>query len=154
MSPSRRSAPDVKASLETRELVASYERLLQAGDPLAAREVAERLLARAGEAERESRRDRVAAAREAARRAFGVWTFQVGDDAAEGDEAPHAVRRLGAPLRISATAGQPVPWIDSAARSLILLECCDHWIFIQVVDLTVGRVRGACAVIRTPRAAR
>ena len=139
---------EAKASLETREIEASYERLLKAGDPLAAREVAERLLARAGDAEREGRRDQIAAAKEATRRAFGVCSFQIDDDPAERNETRHTVE-LGAPLNITAPQGQPVPWIDTSARSLVLLECCGHWIFIQLVDLVVGRVR-ACAMLRTP----
>ena len=137
-----------KASLETREIEASYEHLMEAGEPLAAREAAERLLARAGEAERGRRHDQVAAAREAARRAFGVWASQVGDDPAKGHDAPHTIE-LGAPLRITAHGGEPVPWIDAAARSLVLVECYDQWIFVQLVDLAAGHVR-ARAVIRTP----
>ncbi len=137
-----------KASLEAREIEASYEHLMEAGEPLAAREAAERLLARAGEAERGRRRDQVAAAREAARRAFGVWVSQVGDDPAKGHDAPHTIE-LGAPLKITANGGEPVPWIDATARSLVLVECYDHWIFVQLVDLAAGHVR-ARAVIRTP----
>ena len=137
-----------KASLEAREIEASYEHLMEVGEPLAAREAAERLLARAGEAERGRRRDQVAAAREAARRAFGVWVSQVGDDPAKGHDAPHTIE-LGAPLKITANGGEPVPWIDADARSLVLVECYDHWIFVQLVDLAAGHVRTR-AVIRTP----
>jgi superfamily II DNA or RNA helicase len=139
---------NAKALLETRELEASYERLLQAFDPLAAREVAERLLARASESERAGRQGQIAAAMEAARRLFGVWASQVGDDAAEEHETSHSVE-MGAPLNITEGRGAPVPWLDAAAQSLVLLECCNHWIFIQLVDLAVGRVR-TCAVIWSP----
>jgi hypothetical protein len=58
--------------------------------------------------------------------------------------------RAGRPAEYHARAeATPVPWLDAAARSLVLLECCDHWLFVQMVDLAVGRVR-TCAVIRTP----
>jgi hypothetical protein len=99
---------NAKALLETRELEASYERLLQAFDPLAAREVAERLLARASESERAGRQGQIAAAMEAARRLFGVWASQVGDDAAEEHETSHSVE-MGAPLNITEGRGAPVP---------------------------------------------
>ena len=140
---------DAKVALETIEMEASYERLLQA-DPLAARDVAERLLARAGAAERERRQAQIAAAREAIRRAFGVWTFQVGDDLVAELGGPHTID-LSAPLNIATSGREPIPCLDSAGRTLILLECCGHWNFVQRVDLEVGRVL-ACAVIRTPEA--
>lgn len=135
---------EAKVSLETRDMEASYERLLQAGDPLAAREVAEQLLARAGEAERAARQQQVSAAREAARRTFGVWVSQAGDDAVGGHEMRHTVE-LGVPLRT--TQGSS---LDPTGRSLILLESCDRWFFVQVVDLAVGRIR-ARAVFRVPK---
>ncbi len=131
---------EAKASLETREMEASYERLMQAGDPIAAREVAEQLLARAGQTERDGRRDQVAAAREAARRAFGVWSFQVDDSRAEGHKAPHTIDLI-APMNTATNGGAPVPWLDASGQSLILLESFDRWIFAQWVDLEGGCVR-------------
>jgi hypothetical protein len=139
---------DAQASLEMREMEASYERLLQAGEPLAAREVAERLLARATEAELPIRQSQVAVARDAARRVFRVWTSQVEDEVAVGRDAPHTIA-LGVPLSITTDQSTPVPWFDAAAQSLVLLECRDHWLFVHVVDPTIGRVNTR-AVIRTP----
>jgi hypothetical protein len=140
---------EAKASLETHELAASYERLLTAGNPLEAREVAEQLLARAGPAEQDRRRDQVAAAKAAARRAFGVWTSQVDDDRAEGREASPSTVDLIAPMNTTTDTRSSASWLDAAGRSLVLLECHDHWAFMQVIDLAARRVR-SCAVFRTP----
>jgi len=135
---------EASASLETREMEASYERLMQTGEPIAAREVAVQLLARAGPTE--GRRDQVAAAREAARRAFGVWSFQVDGNRAERHEAPHTIELI-APTNTTTNGGSQIPWLDASGQSLILLECCDRWIFAQWVDLAGGRVR-SCGVFR------
>lgn len=136
-----------QALLATQALESSYERLLQAGDPLAAREVAESLLARARDDERTSRQALVATAAEAARRAFGVWVSHPGDT----DVAPAATSpiELGAPLYITSHQEDPLTWIDPDARSLVLIECCTRWLFLHVVDLESSRVR-ARAVVRTP----
>jgi len=134
--------------LETKEMEASYERLLQTADPLAARAVAEQLLARASEAERPGRQDQIAAATAAVRRAFGVWVYEVGDDAQAQHETPRTIE-LGVPLTISTGHEDVLPWIDADASSLILLECCDRWLFLHTIDLAAGRVR-AHVVIRTP----
>lgn len=137
-----------QALLETRAMEASYEALLRAGDSLAAREVAERLLERVGEAERPAWQARIAAAREAARRAYGVWVSQADDGPAQAIEGPSTIA-LGAPLSLSECNKDPLPWLDPEARSLVLTECCDHWLFVYKVDLVAGRVR-ARAVFRVP----
>ncbi len=137
---------EASASLEAREMEASYERLMQTGEPVAAREVAVQLLARAGSTERDLRRDQIAAASEAARRAFGVWSFEVDDSRADRHEAPHTIELLAPSVTHSHASFSP-PFLDASARSLILLEYCERWIFAQVVDLAAGRVR-SCAVLR------
>ena len=137
---------EASASLETRELEGSYEHLMETGEPLAAREVAVQLRARAGATERDLRRDQVAVASAAARRAFGVWSFEVDDSRAERHEAPHTIE-LVAPTVTHSNGTSPVPCLDASAKSLILLEYCDRWMFAQIVDLAAGRVR-SCAVLR------
>jgi hypothetical protein len=137
-----------QALLETRAMEASYEALVRAADLLAAREVAERILERVGEAERPAWQARIAAAREAARQAYGVWASQADDGPAQAVEGPCTIA-LGAPLSLSACNEDPLPWLDPEARSLVLIECCDHWLLVYKVDLVAGRVR-ARAVFRVP----
>ena len=140
-----------RALLEQRHREASYDRLLRAGNPLAAREVAEQLLARGGEAERERWRAALREATAAGRRAFGVWVSESGgEEGGAVDAAGAAVTvDLGAPLKISNYWDGPVQWLDAEARSLAVLECCDRWVFVCLVDLASGRVR-VRAVLRAP----
>ena len=134
--------------IETQEMEAAYERLLKSGSPLAAREVAEQLQARAGETERERRERQVQAAKDAARREFGVWVSR-DDHARAGDGEARRAIELGAPLELAASGKDPLPWLDAEARSLVLLECCHRWLFIQEIDLSIARVR-ARVLLRTP----
>src|SRR5690606_17586128 len=67
-----------------------------------------------------------------------------GDDPVEGPPTRHIVE-TGVPLRI--THGST---LDPEGRSLVLLECCHRRLFVQVVDLEVGRVRTR-AMLRVPR---
>lgn len=128
-----------RTALDTREKEATYECLLRDGAPLAACEVAELLLARAGESERAQRQRQVEEAQAAARRAFGVWVSRT-NGGVEGEGGAERTIELGAPLDLAGGGKNPLPWLDAEGRSLILLERRDRWIFLEEVDLSVGRV--------------
>ena len=134
---------EAKLAIETRDMEAAYETLLHHGDPLAAYEVAQKLLTRAGNPDHLKRLSQVATAREAARRTFGLWISTNIDYKAEGSDAPK-VADLGVPLSDRYAAG-----LDSTGQSLVLVDSSDHWLFIQIVDTSDMQVR-ARAVLRTP----
>lgn len=134
--------------IEIRSMEALYSRLMQGGDPLGAREVAERLLARASDAELLIRNIQLKSADQAVHREFGVWVLRSDNDAATEQEVRNAVE-LGVPLSLTACTNDTLPWLDTKGRSVIVVECCNRWIFGHEIDLELSRVRSR-AVIRAP----
>ena len=140
--------------LETCEMEASYEHALRAGEPLQAREVAERLLARADEGQRAYRLRQIEAARAAVCQAFGVWVARADEgDAVAVEDQPSRTIEIGVSVSIDAAQEDISPWLGADGRACVVIECCDRWVFIHDIDLMRGVVRGR-AILRTPESLR